>query len=51
MRAPSAPLAEVLIFSCARALGGFEDARLTGPLTLEPLRDVAAAELDMGVSA
>jgi hypothetical protein len=49
LRAPSAPLAEVLIFSCARAAEELEFAGLSTPLTWAPLVGVAAAVLDMGV--
>lgn len=49
LRAPSGPRAEVLILSCARTAEEVEDAGLTGPLTWEPLKDVAAAVLDMSV--
>lgn len=48
LRAPSAPLTEVVIFSCARPPERFEDGETRAPFTLEPLMDVAAAEPDMG---
>lgn len=49
LRAPSAPLVDVVIFNWARPPEVVADAELRGPLALEPLTDGAAVELDMGV--